>query len=395
MATIIHIIAISVAFLVCAIAAFLLLEVVAALAPIRPGRFKRATPGQIAVVIPAHNEEKILSATLKNVKSQLRSSDRMIVVADNCTDNTAEAARTMGAECLIRNDLTQRGKGYALQFAIDALRHEPPDIIIFMDADCVFAEGALMLTASAASGEERPAQALYLMQAPINAAPRQRVAEFAWLFINQIRMRGLQNLFDVTRFTGAGIAAPWSAISTINTATGQIVEDLALTFELIDQGNSPLLLADAVVTSEFPQQEDAQMKQSARWSIGSLAYGFRSAAAWLMRGLVKGRLQLVGAAIDLMIPPLTILAALILAVMALSIVSLLLGNTVPLKLASLAAIQSLVAIALGWIYYGRAALPPAQLAAVCSVFELKDFGFRRQRACYCENMDANAWREKQ
>ena len=364
MIVVIHLFSISAALLTCVMATFLLLEVVASLWPVRTKKFKRATPGQIAVVIPAHNEEKIIASTLKNIKGQLRDGDRMIVVADNCTDQTANIATDLGAECLIRNDHAHRGKGYALQFAIEALRRQPPDIVMFIDADCLFADGALILTASIAVGEKRPAQALYMMRAPKGAAARQRVAEFAWLFINQVRMRGLQNLFDVTRFTGAGLAAPWEALSVINMASGQIVEDLAMTFELASRGNPPLLLVDALITSEFPQHDDAQMKQSARWSIGSLTYAFRSGAAWLIHGLFKGRLQLVGAAIDLMIPPLTIFALLVLAVAALSVFSWLFGSAIAIMIAGLAAIQLIAAITLGWVCYGRSALPPAELAAV-------------------------------
>ena len=187
MTIMIHIIAFCAALIICVMATFLLLEVVASLWPVRPKNPKRATPGQIAVVIPAHNEEAIISATLRSVQSQLRDGDRVIVIADNCTDQTESTVIDLGAECLVRDDPMNRGKGYALQFAIEALRAEPPDIVMFVDADCLFADGALRLTASIALGEGRPAQALYLMRAPENAAPRQRVAEFAWLFINQVR----------------------------------------------------------------------------------------------------------------------------------------------------------------------------------------------------------------
>ena len=177
-------------------------------------------------------------------------------------------------------------------------------------------------------------------------------------------MRGLQNLFDVTRFTGAGLAAPWSSLSTINMASGQIVEDLALTFELASRGNPPLLLVDAVVTSEFPHHDDAQMKQSARWSIGALTYAFRSGATWFFQGISKGRIQLAGAAIDLMVPPLTVFAAVLLAVAALTLVSWFLGSAIAVMLVGLAAAQLTLAIALGWVCYGRSVLPPSELAAV-------------------------------
>ncbi len=364
MAVIIHIISVSAALFVCALAAFLLLEVAASLASARFNKFKELTPGTISVVIPAHNEATIIASTLTNVKAQLRESDRLIVVADNCSDETANVAKAHGAECFIRNDIECRGKGFALQFAIDNLRRNPPDIVIFLDADCLFADGALSLIARTAAGEDRPVQALYLMRAPEKAAAHQRVAEFAWLFINQVRMRGLQNLFNVTRFTGAGFAMPWAAISKVDVGSGQIVEDLALTFELINQGDPPLLQPEALVTSEFPEHKDAQMKQAARWSIGSLTYTSRHGVAWMMRGFSKGQLQLAAAAIDLMIPPLTIFLLYILVAMVLSAVSWIFGSVTAMVLTGLAMMQTAVAISLGWTNYGRAVLPASDLVAV-------------------------------
>src|SRR5260370_6175008 len=75
---------------------------------------KRSDRGRVAVLIPAHNEALRLLPTLEDVQSQLRKGDRMVVVADNCTDTTAAVAETAGAEVAIRTDPTRAGKRYAL-----------------------------------------------------------------------------------------------------------------------------------------------------------------------------------------------------------------------------------------------------------------------------------------
>ncbi len=364
MAFLIHLIALAAAILALALAVFLVLEVAAALLPAKPRQVNSREPGQLAVIVPAHNEAGIIMPALECIKRELREGDRLIVVADNCTDDTADIAVKYGAECLIRNDPNRVGKGFALQFALDALRAAPPEIIVFLDADCIVADGSLRLITAAAAGENRPVQALYLMKAPENAEPKQRVAEFAWLFINRVRMLGLQRLFDVTRFTGAGLAAPWSAFSKVDMGSGQIVEDLALTFELIRQGNPPFLLPDAIVTSEFPASEEARLRQSARWSIGSLAYAFRSGGLWLIRGILGGNKRLAAAAVDLAIPPLTLLIAFVFAVIALSSVSWLLGNATAMILATTSLVLIGAAIIGGWLRHGRAALPASALLGV-------------------------------
>src|SRR4051794_30113861 len=77
-----------------------------------PGRKQTLAPKNrppCAVLIPAHNEEEGLAATLENVRGQLRPSDRLVVIADNCNDNTAAVARAGGAEVVVRQDGDRRG----------------------------------------------------------------------------------------------------------------------------------------------------------------------------------------------------------------------------------------------------------------------------------------------
>lgn len=344
------------------LASFLALEVMASLWALRPPRW--IPPGPIAVVIPAHNEARNIETTIRNVESQLRDEDRIVVVADNCTDDTAMIARKFGVDCIERHELSRRGKGYALQFGIDYLRAKPPSIIAFIDADCSFSEGALLRIAGVAAAELRPAQALYLMQAP-ESSSRLRVAAFAWLFMNRVRMRGLQNIFGFSRFTGAGLAAPWSVLKTVNLASGEIVEDLAFTFTLIRKNAAPLLVDDALVTSEFPTGERALLRQSARWSIGSLAYSLAECPRALSQAIVRKDARLGGAALDLAIPPLTIFLTGLCVIFAISVVaSAVIGSWVAAILSAMALALSLLAIATGWAAFGRQILPPAALGGV-------------------------------
>lgn len=347
-----------------ALAAFLLAETVLALFPAS----KKGTgddAGSVAVVMPAHNESATIKASLENVRAQLRETDRLIVVADNCDDNTADIALEHGAEALIRNDPENRGKGYALQYAIDVLRAAPPEIVVFADADCIFDDGALQRIAALAAQENRPVQALYLMKAPEEAGPRLQAAEFAWLFMNKVRMSGLQRLFGVTRFTGSGFAIPWRQIENVELASGEIVEDLALTFQLARAGAPPMLAEDAIVTSMFPESNDALTRQSARWSLGSLRYGLRSFISLMEEGVKSGKLLLIGAAADLIIPPLTVFAALLFGMLAFGLfVWLFTGFSGAFSLSLWALALTGLAIASGWAAFGRKALPPSAIGGL-------------------------------
>ena len=373
----IHSVAIVLAAIVLVLSSFLLLEVAAAFLPARKSKASNKSIGKICVIVPAHNEADILTSTLVNIKKQLREDDQLIVVADNCTDSTAEVAQREGAKCLERNDATNRGKGYALQFALDEIRANPPEVVVFSDADCQFEDGALMQIATTAQSTNRPVQALYLMKAPQeNATLRHRVAEFAWLFINQVRMGGLQRLFDVTRMTGAGFAAPWNTIADLEIGSGEIVEDLALTFAFVSRGRAPMLCARARVVSEFPDAQRAQLIQSARWSVGSTNYARRHALGWLFRSFVGARPRLLGATIDLMIPPLTLFVAINIAVIGVGLLSLMLGSGTALGISLVAVSMTAGAIALGWFFYGRQALPPRDVGAALGVLlsRIKVFG---------------------
>ena len=60
-------------------------------------------PGRrIAVLVPAHNESVAITSTLGDIKAHVRAGDRVLVVADNCTDDTAAVARLSGAEVVDR-----------------------------------------------------------------------------------------------------------------------------------------------------------------------------------------------------------------------------------------------------------------------------------------------------
>ncbi|MEX0644966.1 MAG: glycosyltransferase family 2 protein [Parvularculaceae bacterium] len=344
------------------LAAFFALEVVGALLPAR--RAPTAAPASIVVIIPAHNEAAVIGATLKDVKAQLRPADRLIVVADNCTDATAEISMRAGASCLIRNDPDNRGKGFALQFALDSLKEHPPAVVLFIDADCRLGEGAVAKIAGAAAASGRPAQGLYLMRADEDAPASRKVAEFAWLLLNHVRMAGLSTLFDVCRLTGAGAALPWEIAKDVDLASEEIVEDLALSATLISKNAAPIFVPEALVTSVFPYTEEGAARQHARWEFGSMRFAARRALPMLVEAIGDGDIRRAAAALDFAIPPLTLFAASVGLVFLLSLLALAAGGDLPYRLAA-AALGSLIAgVIVSWLIFGRKALPPSALAAL-------------------------------
>ena len=147
--------------------AVLLVEVIAALkAPkLEPFEAKELNiEKRVAVVVPAHNESLGLIPTLQDIKAQLGAGDRLIVVADNCTDDTAAVAAASGAEVIVRNDPERIGKGFAMGWGITHLSRTPPDFVLFVDADCRLQADLIEGLKRTCQHIQRPVQALFLMR---------------------------------------------------------------------------------------------------------------------------------------------------------------------------------------------------------------------------------------
>ncbi len=153
----------------------------AAFLPIRKSVYPAhdAVRQPVVFLVPAHNESTGIRPTLSDIAAQMRENDRLLVVADNCTDDTAEIAVAAGAEVVIRHDLERIGKGYALDFGLRHLGDTASEVVIVIDADCRLDADAIDRLAGTCTLTGRPVQALYSMSAPDRSAVSQRIAEFA------------------------------------------------------------------------------------------------------------------------------------------------------------------------------------------------------------------------
>ena len=320
----------------------------------------------VAVLVPAHNESSGILPTLNDIKQQLNPGDRLIVIADNCSDDTATVARAADVEAIERNDPANRGKGYALDFGLKALRSDPPAIVVVIDADCRLQAGALDQLAKTCAVTKRPAQALYLMTAPDESPINYRVAEFAWRVKNWVRPLGLNALKLPCQLMGTGMAFPWEAIRSVSVASGSIVEDLNLGLDLALLKSPALFCPAARVTSQFPVSSEGAKSQRKRWEQGHLALILTKAPLLLYQAAALKDFGLLALALDLAVPPLSLLVILLATMFCVA------GLTVLFSLSSSALIISTIsctslvlAILLSWLKYGRAILP---MRAIFSVF---------------------------
>ena len=165
------------------VTAFFAVEVFAGLASSRKDETVGPSP-HVAIVIPAHDEAAVIARTLAELPPS-ESLARVVVVADNCVDDTAAIAGSAGAQVVVRTDVERRGKGFALAAAREFLRADPPDVVVILDADCRIDRASLEALSSVAFSSRRACQAINLL-APDLAAPP----------MVQISLRFLDQKFD-------------------------------------------------------------------------------------------------------------------------------------------------------------------------------------------------------
>lgn len=323
-------------------------------------------PVNLAVLVPAHDEELVIRDTLAALTPQIQPHQRLLVVADNCTDKTADIARSMGAEVIERFDAERRGKGYALDYGVQHLAAtNPPDVVVIVDADCEVQPGAIATLAQTAIATQRPTQSIYLMEIPPNPSAKDTISALAIRVKNLVRSLGLAQINQPCLLGGTGMAFPWSAIQSVDLATGNIVEDMKLGLDLAIAGYSPKFTPSAAVVGRLPQQEAAATSQRTRWVHGHiqtlLSYGPR--LFW--EAFRQRRFDLFCLALELCVPPLSLLVMLWLGVTALALVGGLVGLSWLPALSAIAVGTLLVlAILIAWAGFARQDLPAKVLLAI-------------------------------
>jgi cellulose synthase/poly-beta-1,6-N-acetylglucosamine synthase-like glycosyltransferase len=333
---------------------------------------------RIAVLVPAHNESTTIVPTLADITAQMLPDDRLLVVADNCSDDTASVARTLGAEVIERHDISRIGKGYALDWGLRHLELDPPEIVVTIDADCTLGDGAIDRLATKCSSSGRPVQGLYLMNLSGDQRVNKQIAAFAWRIKNWARPCGLYNLGLSCQLTGSGMAFPWPVIHAVDLASGWIVEDLKLGLDLAAADHPPLFCPTARFASQFAVSADGSANQRKRWEHGHVMTIVKMAPHYFYVALTSRNLNLLTLTLDLIVPPLSLLAMLLVLIFVATGIGALLGFGINAFIVSAVCLASFVgALGFAWDSYGREVLPARAIWSVPSYVFTK-LGLYRQ-----------------
>lgn len=301
------------------IAYLVLITCAATLASARRATRSHAVPGTpsalptFAVLIPAHNEEAVITAVLASVSALDYPRDHFatIVIADNCTDNTAAlATRVPGVQVFKRTDAVDRGKGYALRWIWQQLSAAGLtfDAYVVLDADSVIEQNFLQAMAIALL---RGHDALQGQYAVLNAedSPNTALRWIALTLMNHVRPLGRDALGGSSTLTGNGMCLsrallerhPWQAFG--------LTEDNQYYLALVVAGGRVRYVPGAVVRAVMPTSARQMLTQDIRWESrtpGQTREAWRTAARLVRAGMGQRDIVRLDAAAELLTPPLSV-----------------------------------------------------------------------------------------
>jgi cellulose synthase/poly-beta-1,6-N-acetylglucosamine synthase-like glycosyltransferase len=260
----------------------------------------RTSPLSATVVIPAHNEEDVISATLQSLAA-VQPPLPVVVIADNCTDRTAQLARDAGASVIERQNKDERGKGFALAYAFDLLMNESrnggaiagsgADAYIVVDADTqVQPDFAVRLLAELPDDPAVPA-AVQGRYGVMNGADSWRAALMSAAFdlVNHVRLLAIDHTGGCLGLKGNGMAFTRGCLAQFPMTGRSVTEDLDYAMDLMQHGGIRVQYAPhAFVCAQMPVTGEQARSQRQRWEGGRYRV-VRSRAPQLLKALLSTR----------------------------------------------------------------------------------------------------------
>jgi 1,2-diacylglycerol 3-beta-glucosyltransferase len=269
---------------------------------------------RFAVLIPAHDEERLIASTVRSLRSVDHPPELVSihVVADHCTDATAAIARAEGAHVHLHDDPEPAGKGPALQWALRELdaRGEQYDAAVIIDADSVVDReffGALDAEMTAGASV---VQAYYAVR-DVDSSVSIGLRAAALAIRHHLRPLGRTALGGSCGLFGNGMAFRREILDG-HDWSDHLTEDLEFQIELLLDGVRVAFAPDARLEAEMPTTLDDSRTQNERWERGRIELARRYVPTLVRRAAhERGRRRraLLDTAADLIVPPLSVLVA--------------------------------------------------------------------------------------
>lgn len=223
-------------------------------------------PLRFLVMVPAHNEEPCIEHTLASISASARPRDTILVVADCCTDRTAELARAAGARVVERRD--DPGRAQARQAGLDHARDLAWDAVLMVDADSTLEPGFMDACERALAGGARAGQARSEAAHGDRMIDQAALAAFALQGITI--PRGRDRLGLLVRLRGTGMIIRRDVVER-HRFSGAASEDLRYSLDLCLDGVRPVHIEHARLRSENAPNWGVAARQKERYEAGRTA----------------------------------------------------------------------------------------------------------------------------
>ena len=259
---------------------------------------------RMAIVIPAHNESALIARCVASVAASARhcGNCEVIVIADNCTDDTATRAMEAGARVMVRENAVLRGKGYALRLAFDHLQTEGFGGFLVVDADSVVTANLVTKAKRRLAGGSAALQCSYRVL-NCDSSVRTRLMDAALLAFNVMRPKGRSGWGLSAGILGNGFALRSETLQKVPWDAASVVEDLEYHLRLVATGERVDFIEEATVFGEMPSGGAAARAQRSRWEGGRLRM-VREWAPRLMGEVANGKSRLLEPLLELLMFPL-------------------------------------------------------------------------------------------
>lgn len=257
----------------------------------------------IGIIIPAHNEELLLPRLLESIQQQdyPRQLFNIIVVADNCTDNTADVAKRNGSIVLERFDQEKKGKGYAIKWAIETTNISQHDAIFIVDADSVMCGDALYNLDNMIQEGNRIIQCYNGIGNPDDSWFT-RLLDVSRTIGNQIYHPTKQRLGLSSYLMGNGMCFTTNILRKYGWDAFTVGEDWEYYAKLVESGEVIGFARDARVYHRESSSLKQATSQRMRWSSGRFAIAWKYGFRLLAKGLAEHNIVKFDAALPLIFP---------------------------------------------------------------------------------------------
>lgn len=258
-----------------------------------------------AIMIAAHNEEKVIGELLKCVWQLNYPKDlyEVFVIADNCTDNTAKISRELNATVLERFHKTQKGKGYALEFGFGKVFSLPRKFNAFLvlDADNLVSSNFLTVMNHRLNQGEKIIQGYLDTKNPDDTWISRSIC-VGYKITNRFWQLAKYNLGLSCALGGTGMCIESDVLKRFGWGMTSLTEDLEFQTKALLCNLRVCWAHDAIVYDEKPLTLKQSWKQRQRWMQGhcSVANTYFLRLVWT--GIVNRNFKMIDGALYLLQP---------------------------------------------------------------------------------------------